>query len=485
QFLDQSGQDLAQCCYRLFDSDLFQNNTLSITSTISDRAVQNQAEEDLWVTYHFLYYAGMVTPKAYNWMLTSEFFAKLKYQILRMGGMRLQPLAITLMYEICRVQSLKPQELAILDEDFLHYLLDLVERTRTDEDEGVNYSIIKLLLTCNEQFMLNQTACKAAYNYTPSNTLLVVLADRPGASCTFGENLIFMLNRADDPSLQMLILKLLYLLFTSPKIQLRHFFYTNDLHVLVDVIIRELWDLPEEQEPIRHAYLRVLGPLLKNSQLAQEQDTYKRPEILKLLAQLGGEEMDESLRQHLWEQEMRELEKLQAENENRKLTYRDRQSSNATIASTSTSSTTSTPLSSFSSRPQMRSSSISSCSCSSSSSSLCSSPIVDKKTAHAIQRPASSSSVSSAGSVILENVLPPTSGHSSCPVHMHMASPPSTPGAISGFIERRDSSLPPRSASPTTQRLVERVLREWLEHELKATAAAATAAAVSSTTTHC
>ncbi|KAF9899160.1 hypothetical protein BX616_003209, partial [Lobosporangium transversale] len=136
QFLDQSGQDLAQCCYRLFDSDLFQNNTLSITSTISDRAVQNQAEEDLWVTYHFLYYAGMVTPKAYNWMLTSEFFAKLKYQILRMGGMRLQPLAITLMYEICRVQSLKPQELAILDEDFLHYLLDLVERTRTDEDEG-------------------------------------------------------------------------------------------------------------------------------------------------------------------------------------------------------------------------------------------------------------------------------------------------------------------------------------------------------------
>jgi len=79
--------------------------------------------------------------------------------------------------------------------------LDLVERTRADADENLNYGAIKLLLTFNEQYMLNMSN---RANYTPSgakltysgNPLLIVLTDRPGASCTFGENLIFMLNRA-------------------------------------------------------------------------------------------------------------------------------------------------------------------------------------------------------------------------------------------------------------------------------------------------
>lgn len=88
-----------------------------------------------------------------------------------------------------------------MDEDLLHYLLDLVERTRTDADERLNYGVIKLLLTFNEQYMLHMAACRAARQYTPSNPLLSALSERPGASCTFGENLIFMLNRAGKNSL--------------------------------------------------------------------------------------------------------------------------------------------------------------------------------------------------------------------------------------------------------------------------------------------
>lgn len=63
-------------------------------------------------------------------------------------------------------------------------------------EEGLNYATIELLLAFNEQFMLYQATARAASNYTPSNLLLSVLGDRPGASSTFGENLIFMLNRA-------------------------------------------------------------------------------------------------------------------------------------------------------------------------------------------------------------------------------------------------------------------------------------------------
>lgn len=40
EFLDNSGQDLAQCCYRLLDSDVFQQNTLAVTNSIIERAIQ-------------------------------------------------------------------------------------------------------------------------------------------------------------------------------------------------------------------------------------------------------------------------------------------------------------------------------------------------------------------------------------------------------------------------------------------------------------
>src|SRR5690554_455487 len=126
----------------------------------------------------------------------------------------------------------------------------------------------------------------------------------------------------------MLVLKLLYLLFTSPS--LYEFFYTNDLHVLVDVVIRELWDLPEEEESLRHAYLRVMGPLLTNTQLRKA--TYKRAEIVRLLRELGGGDLDSTLRKQLQEQQLQEqlLERERARNA--KLTYRDRESSSSPAA---------------------------------------------------------------------------------------------------------------------------------------------------------
>jgi len=102
---------------------------------------------------------------------------------------------------------------------------------------------------------------------------------------TFGENIILLLNRETETSLQLLILKLLYLIFTTRSTY--EYFYTNDLHVLLDVIIRNLLDLPNELVALRHTYLRVLYPLLAHSQLSQPPH-YKRDEIVKVLGILGG-----------------------------------------------------------------------------------------------------------------------------------------------------------------------------------------------------
>jgi hypothetical protein len=50
----------------------------------------------------------------------------------------------------------------------------------------------------------------------------------------------------DDTCVQMLILKLLYGIFTTPSIY--EYFYTNDLYVLVDISLRELCDLGDAKE---------------------------------------------------------------------------------------------------------------------------------------------------------------------------------------------------------------------------------------------
>ncbi|OLL21716.1 Protein dip1 [Neolecta irregularis DAH-3] len=63
--------------------------------------------------------------------------------------------------------------------------------------------------------------------------------------------------------------------------------YTNDLRVLVDVFIRELNDLPDEAEALRHTYLRVLHPLLSHTQLRREPH-YKREALRKLFHGLKG-----------------------------------------------------------------------------------------------------------------------------------------------------------------------------------------------------
>ena len=52
--------------------------------------------------------------------------------------------------------------------------------------------------------------------------------------------------------MQLLILKILYLLFTTTGTS--DFFYTNDLCVLVDVFLRELVDLDEESESVSDSH---------------------------------------------------------------------------------------------------------------------------------------------------------------------------------------------------------------------------------------
>ena len=137
-------------------------------------------------------------------------------------------------------------------------------------------------LVLNEQYMVSAHDPGPSQNLRPlPNKVIEVLSQYGSVYKTFGENIILLLNRESETSLQLLILKLLYLLFTTPATY--EYFYTNDLRVLVDVMIRNLLDLPLSATALRHTYLRVLYPLLAHTQLQNPDDHYKREELLKLL----------------------------------------------------------------------------------------------------------------------------------------------------------------------------------------------------------
>ncbi|KZT26183.1 hypothetical protein NEOLEDRAFT_1132760 [Neolentinus lepideus HHB14362 ss-1] len=209
---------------------------------------------------------------------------------------KLRSMSVRLLYEVCRVQKLSVQDLRVFDDKFIDRLFDLVEETRNMQDETFNYSVIKLIVALNEQFMVASLSppdkAQAFHHDGPKpetqNRVLQLVMRRLGSCMTFGENLIFMLNRAgrtsEDRCMQLLVLKILYLLFTTKGTS--EYFYTNDLCVLVDVFLRELVDLEEDQEneSLRHTFLRVLHPLLTKTQLRTV--PYKRPQIVRALESL-------------------------------------------------------------------------------------------------------------------------------------------------------------------------------------------------------
>lgn len=168
---------------------------------------------------------------------------------------RLRYPVVFFLYEISRAHKLHQDDLQAFDSSFLDHLFDLVEWTRDESDDTFNYTLVKLLTSLNEQYMIRNIETSVAHSQhlqISNNLVLNVLTRRLGSSKTFGENLIFILNRArdskEDVCVKLLVLKILFLLFTTVGTQ--DYFYTNDLKVLVDVFIRELSDLPDEQEGV-------------------------------------------------------------------------------------------------------------------------------------------------------------------------------------------------------------------------------------------
>ncbi|KAI8983572.1 hypothetical protein BDB01DRAFT_791291 [Pilobolus umbonatus] len=278
-------KDIAEVAYKMIDSQLCLDfSTVVLQHILNNHALTSGNRTELLISYSLLLYAGKDEPRWMNYILLESIRVKknrLFRKIIRelkdgfYDCYRTLSISLSLCFELCKIAKVSKEDLDLLDVDLFNHLLHLVEETRGDSDESFNYDVIRLIMVLNEQYMMSGSDV---------NLVLDVLNKRLGSSDTFSANLLFMLNRSNDTCIQFLILKLIYGIFTRRS--LYEYFYTNDLYVLVDIILREMCDLGDTKElqTLRDAYLRVLEPLLENTQLRVR--PYKKDEIHRTLQSL-------------------------------------------------------------------------------------------------------------------------------------------------------------------------------------------------------
>lgn len=285
-----SDNDLTRCGINFVKSQLFINNRSYVRRKLIWLLV-NKEHNKLEVENKVLIGAvllidGKVNNSATFEMMQEEEASEPVITTLwhdRHKSVRLHRILLELLYEMCKIQKLNAKDLMKVKTDFIRFMFDIVEdNDHHDNTDPYNYAAMKVLLALNEQFMIMDVDANNNNDdndrcFVFENPVFQVLRERD--SQTFGENLVFLMNRGIDDTLQLMMLKLLYLVFTTSDTF--EYIYFNDLKVLVCVFIRELLDLDFDEEKMRHTYLRVLHPLLQNTLLKKE--TYKKPELISLL----------------------------------------------------------------------------------------------------------------------------------------------------------------------------------------------------------
>ncbi|KAL4934030.1 uncharacterized protein BDV17DRAFT_251193 [Aspergillus undulatus] len=283
--------EVTRCSFLLSSSAVF----ITHTDYVRRQMIYALLQEDDPVTLHiiasFLLFDGRQSEVPFQMLNEEGAFPRL-LELLQAQAPHMEDdiaaglhrLLMDLLYELSRIQKIRVEDLILVDDEFVRGLFNIIEHLSYDANDPYHYPVIRVLLVLNEQFMISANNPDEQLPSIPlTNKVIKVLSVYGNSYKTFGENIILLINREAETSLQLLTLKLLYLIFTTPSTY--EYFFTNDLHVLVDILIRNLLDLPEEASALRHTYLRVLYPLLAHTQLRLP-PYYKRDELKRTLSLL-------------------------------------------------------------------------------------------------------------------------------------------------------------------------------------------------------
>jgi len=313
-----SDDDVTQYAYKLRTSPVFVHQEDYVRRQFVYGLLQDDDAATLHICAGVILFDGRANEATFRMMKEEGVFPRLVELIQTFGTdmeyAALNKVFLELIYEMARILTLDWHDLAAVDDSFILTLLSLTESVSSDAADPYHYCVIRVLLVINEQYMVASSQLpQPGEPPRPPLTNRVVKAISTHASVykTFGENIILLLNREKEAILQIQILKLLYLVFGTRSTA--EYFYTNDLHVLLDVILRNLLDLPQDDDidpsqsgtqgmtqALRHTYLRVLHHLLENSQLSRPRMAYKPVEITAVLDLLAGRRLADRCRSVKW-----------------------------------------------------------------------------------------------------------------------------------------------------------------------------------------
>ncbi|KND04535.1 uncharacterized protein SPPG_08825 [Spizellomyces punctatus DAOM BR117] len=217
---------------------------------------ENSEDDAAYIVYSLLHHLGHAWPNAFR-RLDDEWLARLKTVLLKRSGERCHQMAALLMCEICETRELSLSDLETFDASFLNNLAEMIEQTGSAENEEENYTLVRALLAIHDQF--------AQKNFARSvipNRVIEVLQKRIDQSKTLSENFIFIFNREEDRKRRIIMARFLEIVLSSTSA--RNLWYTNDLGIILDVVIRETNNVDAEDEMLHHSYIRLLPLLLRH-----------------------------------------------------------------------------------------------------------------------------------------------------------------------------------------------------------------------------
>lgn len=144
----------------------------------------------------------------------------------------------------------------LMKHDFVLFMLNLIENPlEDDQTEFLSDVMINLLLAFNLQF-----------DTFSENTILEAM-QQVKTSKSFTEKILLLINREEDPVFVLKhtkppinsVLKILVDLFAIPETT--NLFYTNDIKVLIDILVRQLSDLSAGDVV---SFLKLIKISLKN-----------------------------------------------------------------------------------------------------------------------------------------------------------------------------------------------------------------------------
>ncbi|KAJ1655993.1 pre-rRNA processing [Dispira simplex] len=324
-----SNPDCPHAFLSLLESPFFSANLNTVVDYLSSKLEQRVIRRVTWIFHLLVLGAQSLYPNLYALLLdTVPVVSRLKTYTTRAYDLPLKFPALTLLTHLCNQMVLSESDFALLDDSFIAYLLYTVEKS-SYSDEQCNEAASQLLVAIHKQCRLrlpsrdswgespNNTPlpnwsrnsspvssdspllvptsiglkqrCTSTSGITPNASVskLVFNLGREQGNCTaFVANLIFMLNREQEPTAVLSLLDLITSIVTTPATFT--LFFTNDLKVLVDVIIRELYNLPADAEALRLAYLRLLPPIVLNTQYLKFR--HKAAHLASLLRNLASRE---------------------------------------------------------------------------------------------------------------------------------------------------------------------------------------------------